>query len=67
MQAFRYFDNSMVGKLKEKFKTGKNIYEVDNMALAGILSTQLIYSMFIQKSSFQSEKAELANLMVIRD
>jgi asparagine synthase (glutamine-hydrolysing) len=67
IQDFGYFDNSKVGKLKEKFKSGNNISEVDNMALAGILSTQLVHSMFIKKSSFQSEKAELANLMVIRE
>ncbi len=64
---YGYFDKSKVAKLKEKFKAGINISEVDNMALAGILSTQLIHSMFIQKSSLRSEKIEPDNLKVIRE
>jgi len=67
IQDYGYFDNTKVGKLKEKFKTGNNISEVDNMALAGILSTQLIHSMFIEKSNNISEKDKLSNLVVIRD
>ncbi|MCD4732465.1 MAG: hypothetical protein K8R74_17820, partial [Bacteroidales bacterium] len=67
IQDYGYFDHNKIGKLKEKFKSGNNISEVDNMALAGILSTQLIHSMFIQKSNSESKKVELSNLKVIRE
>jgi len=63
---FGYFDNTKVGKLKEKFKSGKNISEVDNMALAAILSTQLIHHMFIKNSPGDYFTEELSNLKVIR-
>jgi asparagine synthase (glutamine-hydrolysing) len=65
IQNFGYFDRAKVGKLKEKFISGNNISEVDNMALAGILSTQLVHSMFTQKSSKIPEKEKLSNLKVI--
>lgn len=67
IQNFGYFDKNKVSKLKEKFISGNKISEVDNMALAGILSTQLVHSMFIQKSSPQFVKTKLSNLKVIRD
>jgi len=66
IQDFGYFDNTKVGKLKEKFKSGKNISEVDNMALAAILSTQLIHHMFIKNSPGDYFTEELSNLKVIR-
>lgn len=62
---YGYFDAVKIGKLIEKFKSGNNISEVDNMALAGILSTQLIHSMFLQKS-FNSTKKGLSKLKVVR-
>lgn len=43
------FDLEKVKRLSSKISIGKNISEVDNMALAGILSTQLIHSLFIAK------------------
>ena len=67
IQDYGYFDNIKVGKLKEKFKSGNNISEVDNMALAGILSTQLIHLMFIAKTSKPNEEDMLSNLKIIRE
>lgn len=64
---FGYFDSVKVHKLLDKMKTGKNVSEIDNMALAGILSTQLIHHMFINKSLVSNTKKELSNLRIIRD
>jgi len=41
------FDPSKVNILVEKIETGQNFSEVDQMALAGILSTQLLADQFI--------------------
>ena len=43
------FDPVKTQRLIEKLRTSKNISEVDGMALAGILSTQIINDRFIQK------------------
>ena len=62
-----YFDSSKVNKLLDKMKADKNVSEVDNMALAGILSTQLIHHLFINKSGDSIVQEELSNLKIIRD
>ena len=66
MNNYGYFDYSKIEKLITKFKTGRNISEVDNMALAGILSTQLIHFLFIQRS-YNQQSEKLSNLKVIRE
>jgi asparagine synthase (glutamine-hydrolysing) len=42
------FDSSAVSKLVEKFKTGQAIGVRDDMAIVGILSTQLVVDQFIR-------------------
>jgi asparagine synthase (glutamine-hydrolysing) len=61
------FDPLKVAKLIAKIKTGKNISEVDNMALAGILSTQLLHTLFIKRTPGITGGVELANLKIIRE
>lgn len=41
------FDPDNVTKLQEKMSSGQNSSEMDNMALTGIISTQLLYDLFI--------------------
>jgi len=44
-----YFDAAMVGALVAKLRQGKPIGESDDMALAGILSTQLLHEYFVDR------------------
>ncbi len=67
IRSFDTFDAEKVSKLIEKFRIGKNLSEVDNMALAGILSTQLINLLFIKQNDFDPGVSKLANLKIIRD
>jgi len=64
---FGYFDTEKVNKLTKKMKIGNNISEIDNMAIAGILSTQLIHHFFIQNNATQNPEERLHNLLVIKD
>lgn len=47
---FNIFNPVMVDHLTEKLKTGKQVSENDTMALTAILSSQLFYAMYIDKS-----------------
>lgn len=49
------FNNDKVRSLIMKVKTGNNVSETDQMAIAGILSTQLLYDMFIINEITPSE------------
>ena len=51
-----------VSKLLKKIKTKKLISEIDNMALAGILSTQILVDLFINKSIPGLENKDLVVL-----
>lgn len=44
------FDSKKVGFLLNKVERSKKVSEIDNMSLAGILSTQIIYDQFIDAS-----------------
>lgn len=57
----------MVNKLKEKLLTGKMISEIDHMALSGILSTQLLHHLFIDRKNIDFKKDDLRNLKVIHE
>jgi asparagine synthase (glutamine-hydrolysing) len=60
------FDPEKVNKLVKKMEAWKNISEVDNMALTGILSSQLLHQQFI--SAAPEKDFEVAsNLRVIRE
>ncbi|MCD4665546.1 MAG: asparagine synthase (glutamine-hydrolyzing), partial [Bacteroidales bacterium] len=67
LRSYGIFDDGKVLKLLDKIKTGKNISEVDNMAVAGILSTQLLNQLFINNAPIDYRKNKLSNLKTIRD
>lgn len=50
-----FFDPLSVKKLLEKLQNAQHISERDNMALIGILSTQIIYEQFINNFSYKSQ------------
>jgi asparagine synthase (glutamine-hydrolysing) len=58
------FNPDLVRSLIKKLKSGKQISEVDNMSLTGIISTQLLYQQFILKKSYNSHKLNNKNCMV---
>jgi asparagine synthase (glutamine-hydrolysing) len=47
IQAMGYFNPDVVGHLVQKAKQGLKLSETDNMALVGIISTQLTHQLFI--------------------
>lgn len=61
------FDEGHVSRLISKIKTGMNISEVDNMAVTGILSTQLLQQLFINESPIENGRPKLKNLRIVRD
>jgi asparagine synthase (glutamine-hydrolysing) len=67
LKQFDCFDAEKVGKLLEKYRNVSTISEIDNMALAGILSTQLVSLLFIKQNGFDSSESNLANLRIIRE
>ena len=67
IKSFGIFDPVKVIKLVEKARIGKNISEVDNMAIAGILSTQLLDHLFIKNNPIETKENKLANIKIIRD
>ncbi|MBK7212337.1 MAG: asparagine synthase (glutamine-hydrolyzing) [Bacteroidales bacterium] len=58
------FDANRVEALVSKMHAGQNISEVDQMAVAGILSTQLLHEKFI-RSAMPDESSFLANIRVV--
>lgn len=48
INSFGVFNNTKVNILINKIKSKKNVSEIDQMAIAGILSTQLLYKMFVK-------------------
>jgi asparagine synthase (glutamine-hydrolysing) len=59
------FNPSSVHELIKKLKSGKQISEVDNMALTGIISTQLLYKQFILKKNITSPEINAKNFKII--
>ena len=51
LKSFGMFDTNKVKKLLNKFHTLKNLGESENMALIGILSSQIVYDKFIHNFS----------------
>ena len=64
LKSFGLFNHERVKSLIAKIKTQKNISEVDQMAIAGILSTQLLYQMFI-KEPITPDIDNLANFKIV--
>jgi asparagine synthase (glutamine-hydrolysing) len=59
------FNPESVQNLIKKLKSGKQISEVDNMALTGIISTQLLYRQFVEKTYTYSKKLNSNKCMII--
>lgn len=53
------FDPGMVNRLSSKMKKEDQVSEIDNMALAGVLSTQLLYNQFVVNSMPALKEDEL--------
>jgi asparagine synthase (glutamine-hydrolysing) len=67
LKKYHIFESQKVAKLIEKFNSGATITEVENMALAGILSTQLVNQFFIQDNDFDTSSNNLKKLKVVYD
>lgn len=65
LTSFGLFDPQKVNNLIKKMLLQKNVSEVDQMAIAGILSTQLLYKLFIKEKIIPSKN--LSNLKVISE
>lgn len=59
IKAFGVFNPVQVQKLLTKMQTTNKISEVDNMALTGILSTQILYDLFVNKTTPELTENEL--------
>jgi asparagine synthase (glutamine-hydrolysing) len=66
IKAFGLFNPEKVSLLIKKVKNNQNISEVDQMAIAGILSTQLLYNMFIVNAVTTNIEA-LANIKIVEE
>ncbi len=61
------FKYEMVHKLSEKIKNNQQATDIENMALTGILSTQLIYYQYITRKKFRPQAGELKNCRTFID
>jgi asparagine synthase (glutamine-hydrolysing) len=59
------FSYNAVHKLINKISAETMVTETENMALAGIISSQLIYHQYILKDSFRPSVSQLNNCRVI--
>lgn len=59
------FSFQPVQKLVKKITSGGLVTEMENMALAGIISTQLLYHQYILKDQFRPNQSELSNCRII--
>ncbi|NEU10011.1 asparagine synthase (glutamine-hydrolyzing) [Flavihumibacter sp. R14] len=63
------FEPDSVSRLLGKICSGKTVSEIDNMAITGILSTQILHSLFTKKSKGSLLESDLVDfdICVIRD
>jgi asparagine synthase (glutamine-hydrolysing) len=61
------FSSSTVQKLQNKISTGALVTEMENMALSGIISSQLIYHQYILKDNFRPSVPKLDYCKVIHE
>jgi asparagine synthase (glutamine-hydrolysing) len=64
IKEFGIFDPKKVMTLQKKMETNNSNSEIDQMAIAGILSTQLLYKLFINQK-ITSDTESLCNVKVI--
>ncbi len=62
VKSYGIFDPLKVFGLKQKYARGKNISEMDDMALVGIISTQLLYDQFIQNNESNRTDASVLKI-----
>jgi len=61
------FSYNTVKKLQNKISAGALVTEMENMALSGIISSQLIYHQYILKDNFRPSVSKLNNCKVIHE
>ncbi|NOX47771.1 MAG: asparagine synthase (glutamine-hydrolyzing) [Chlorobi bacterium] len=61
------FDPYRVGKLIERMEKGPNQSEMDNMAITGIISTQLLHGLFVNNKPKVYPPSYLPNLRIVRE
>lgn len=66
LNSFGIFNSAKVGNLIVAVKQQKTVSEIDQMAIAGILSTQLLHKMFIQEQ-IKGDIDVLKNCRIIDD
>jgi asparagine synthase (glutamine-hydrolysing) len=64
LDSFGIFDSKKVNSLKYNIQQKKIVSEIDQMAIVGILSTQLLYKMFIQ-DEIVTDTSRLKNYRLI--
>lgn len=67
LQSFGLFNHEKVNKLIAKIGQGTQVTEVEDMALAGIISTQLLHHFFITAQVKVPLNDKPNNLLIIRD
>jgi len=63
----KIFNDKAISKLLLKRKTGTNLSEIENMAVAGILSTQLLVDLFLTRKIKPGYKENLKNCKIIKE
>jgi asparagine synthase (glutamine-hydrolysing) len=61
------FSSPGVQKLLKKISSGDMVTEMENMALAGIISSQLLYHQYILKDNFRPSIGTLSNCRIIHE
>jgi asparagine synthase (glutamine-hydrolysing) len=61
------FSPNSVQKLLDKISKGQMVTEMENMALSGIISSQLIFHQYILKDSFRPSIPQLHNCRIIHE
>ena len=67
LTSFGYFSPERVTKLTTKIMSGGQVSETENMALAGIISTQLLHHFFITDNVKVAPSDKPFNLKIIRE
>jgi len=67
LRAYGYFNPEKVTKLTSRITQGTQVTEIENMALAGIISTQLLHHFFITDNVKVALSDKPNNLTIIND
>jgi asparagine synthase (glutamine-hydrolysing) len=59
------FDFSSISNLLQKIEKTGNSSEVDDMVLASVISTHLLFTMFLEKSYNDFSQGKVSNLKII--